>query len=84
MLPFWQGGLIVLLVFLAYLPALHGGFVWDDDTHISTNETLRSWQGLREIWFLAPDEIQAKILQRLAKAEAAAWHKHQHSSEGEH
>jgi tetratricopeptide (TPR) repeat protein len=51
MLPFWQGGLIVLLVFLAYLPALHGGFVWDDDTHISTNETLRSWQGLREIWF---------------------------------
>ena len=51
MLPVWQGGLIVLLVFLAYLPALHGGFVWDDDTHISTNETLRSWQGLWEIWF---------------------------------
>ncbi len=50
-LPVWQGGLIVLLVFLAYLPALRGGFVWDDDTHISTNETLRSWQGLWEIWF---------------------------------
>ncbi len=50
--PLWQGGLIVLLVFLAYLPALHGGFVWDDDTHISTNETLRSWQGLWEIWFM--------------------------------
>ena len=26
------GALIVLLVFLAYLPALHGGFVWDDDS----------------------------------------------------
>ena len=24
--------LIVFLVFLAYLPALHGGFVWDDDS----------------------------------------------------
>jgi len=51
MLPIWQGGLIVLLVFLAYFPALHGGFVWDDDTHISTNETLRSWSGLWAIWF---------------------------------
>jgi Flp pilus assembly protein TadD len=51
MLPVWQVGLIVLLVFLAYLPALRGGFVWDDDTHISTNETLRSWQGLWAIWF---------------------------------
>ncbi|MGA3284672.1 MAG: tetratricopeptide repeat protein [Verrucomicrobiota bacterium] len=50
-LPVWQGGLIVLLVFLAYLPALHGGFVWDDDSHISTNETLQSWQGLWAIWF---------------------------------
>jgi len=26
MLPVWQGGLIVLLVFLAYLPALRGSF----------------------------------------------------------
>ena len=32
MLPVWQGGLIVLLVFLAYLPALRGGFIWDDDS----------------------------------------------------
>ena len=51
MLPVWQGGLIVLLVFLAYLPALHGGFVWDDDAHISANQTLRSLSGLWEIWF---------------------------------
>ena len=49
--PVWQGGLIVLLVFLAYLPALSGGFVWDDDTHISANQTLRSLSGLWDIWF---------------------------------
>ena len=40
MLPVWQGGLIVLLVLLAYLPALHGGFVWDDDSYVTENSTL--------------------------------------------
>ena len=43
--------LLVVVTFLAYLPALHGGFLWDDDMHISSNETLRSWHGLVEIWF---------------------------------
>jgi Flp pilus assembly protein TadD len=50
MLPVWQGGLIVLLVLLAYIPALHGDFLWDDDTHISTNNTLHSMSGLQAIW----------------------------------
>jgi len=30
---------------------MHGGFLWDDDAHITANGTLRSWQGLWEIWF---------------------------------
>jgi protein O-mannosyl-transferase len=42
---------LVLAVIVAYQPAWHGGFIWDDDTHISDNETLRSWHGLWEIWF---------------------------------
>ena len=50
-LPFLQGILIVFFVFLAYLPAMHGGFVWDDNDHISDNQTLRSLRGLWEIWF---------------------------------
>ena len=44
-------GLLLAATFLAYWPALHGGFVWDDDTHISANPTLRSWRGLWNIWF---------------------------------
>jgi Flp pilus assembly protein TadD len=51
-LPVWQGGLIVLLVFLAYLPALHGGFIWDDDLWTTRIiGLLRDSSGLRLIWF---------------------------------
>ena len=46
-----KGWLLVAVVLIAYLPAWHGGFIWDDDTHISANETLRSLSGLRDIWF---------------------------------
>jgi protein O-mannosyl-transferase len=35
---------------LAYRPAWHGRFVWDDDGHV-TAETLRGTDGLRRIWF---------------------------------
>jgi tetratricopeptide (TPR) repeat protein len=51
MLPVWQGGLIVLLVFLAYLPTLRGGFIWDDDSYVTHNPTLHDGEGLRQIWF---------------------------------
>jgi tetratricopeptide (TPR) repeat protein len=35
---------------LAYWPALTGGFVWDDDAHV-TAAALRSFHGLGRIWF---------------------------------
>ena len=34
----------------AYWPALRGGFIWDDDGHV-TRPDLRSWHGLERIWF---------------------------------
>jgi tetratricopeptide (TPR) repeat protein len=43
--------LLIAMILVAYWPAMHGGFIWDDDTHISTNDTLRSRRGLWEIWF---------------------------------
>lgn len=46
----WLGGLLVILVGVAYLPALGAGFVWDDDYHVFANPTLTSLQGLRSIW----------------------------------
>ena len=51
-LAIWQGGLIVLLVFLSYLPALHGDFVWDDDAWTTgIIGLLRDTSGLHLIWF---------------------------------
>ncbi len=48
---FFLGLLLMVATFLAYWPALHGGLLWDDDSYISANPTLRSWRGLWEIWF---------------------------------
>ena len=43
-------GLIVLITLMAYIPALQGGFIWDDDAYVTENPTLRSVQGLARIW----------------------------------
>jgi tetratricopeptide (TPR) repeat protein len=42
--------LLLLATLIAYFPGLHGDFLWDDAGHV-TNPELRSWSGLRRIWF---------------------------------
>src|ERR1017187_2845081 len=46
----WSGALIVLLTVVAYFPALHGGFIWDDDDHLTKNPAMLSTAGLKQIW----------------------------------
>src|SRR5437870_1923366 len=52
---FWwavtPGVALLLLVILAYLPALRGQFIWDDDAHVIKCEPLRTLAGLGRIWF---------------------------------
>jgi protein O-mannosyl-transferase len=36
---------------LAYRPAWHGGFLWDDDDYITNNELLTAPNGWQRIWF---------------------------------
>jgi protein O-mannosyl-transferase len=43
--------LLVALVILAYQPAWHGGFLWDDDAYVTNNDLLTARDGLRRIWF---------------------------------
>jgi tetratricopeptide (TPR) repeat protein len=45
-----RGALIFLMTLAAYAPALRGGFIWDDDGHV-TRPDLRSLHGLGRIWF---------------------------------
>ena len=47
--PIIAAALLVVTV-VAYLPAMRGDFVWDDDDYVSNNATLRSVEGLRSIW----------------------------------
>jgi protein O-mannosyl-transferase len=41
--------LLLLFAGIAYLPALNGTPIWDDDFHITRPE-LQSWDGLAKIW----------------------------------
>jgi protein O-mannosyl-transferase len=43
--------LLIGLTLIAYLPALHNGFIWDDDAWLMKNQTLFGWSGLHELWF---------------------------------
>lgn len=49
--PWVQGLALVALVAICYLPALRAGYVMDDDSYVTDNQTLRSLDGLRQIWF---------------------------------
>jgi len=42
--------LIFAATLLAYWPALHNGFIWNDPDYV-TRANLRSWGGLGQIWF---------------------------------
>ncbi len=42
--------LLVAITLLAYLSALRGGFIWDDQEYVVENPVLRDWAGLWRIW----------------------------------
>jgi tetratricopeptide (TPR) repeat protein len=54
----FPGILLVLVVLLAYLPVLRGGFIWDDDVYVTGNAALHDLGGLQRIWFDASAEPQ--------------------------
>ncbi len=45
------GLILVAATILAYRPAWHGGFIWDDDEYVTKNHLLVAPDGLRRIWF---------------------------------
>ena len=47
----WLGLLLAMITLVAYLPALDGGFIWDDHSHVENNPLLFGPGGLKRIWF---------------------------------
>jgi tetratricopeptide (TPR) repeat protein len=43
-------GLLIAMTLLAYIPAMQGGFIWDDNYYVTNNPTLKTLDGLRKIW----------------------------------
>src|SRR6187401_3377995 len=43
--------LLATVTIVAYRPAWHGGFLWDDDVYIVNNELLTAPHGWQRIWF---------------------------------
>ncbi len=50
--------LLVAVTLVAYLPALLGQFIWDDDRYVTNNLLLRSLKGLWQIWFVPGATVQ--------------------------
>lgn len=49
-----RAGVVVLLMgllLLCYWPAIHGGFIWDDDAYVTNNPLLTAPDGWQRIWF---------------------------------
>ena len=54
----WLGLLLAMVTIVAYLPALRGGFIWDDDAYVTHNAMLTAPNGLSQIWFSAHRQSQ--------------------------
>ncbi|HXI72581.1 MAG TPA: tetratricopeptide repeat protein [Verrucomicrobiae bacterium] len=49
---FWLLGLLLIsATIMAYQPAWHAGFIWDDDKYVTQNPLLSAPDGLWRIWF---------------------------------
>jgi tetratricopeptide (TPR) repeat protein len=46
----WLGSILFVATIIAYIPALKGGFIWDDPDYVTNNHALRSAEGLWDIW----------------------------------
>jgi hypothetical protein len=54
----WLWGLILMLsVILSYAPVWKAGFVWDDNTILTTNPCIVGPLGLKEIWATSAADI---------------------------
>jgi tetratricopeptide (TPR) repeat protein len=68
---------VAMLAIVAYLPAIHGEFVWDDDAYVSQNPLLTAPDGLWKIWFSTDQPSQYfPLVYTTFRAERPLWGLH--------
>jgi tetratricopeptide (TPR) repeat protein len=69
-----QAVILAAAVILAYQPAWHAGFIWDDDVYVTHNRLLTAPDGLQRIWFSRDSPSQYFPLVYTAfRMERSAW-----------
>ena len=62
-LPVWlMAVMLVVLTIAFYWPALHNGFIWDDDSHLTNNPHLHGLAGLVSLWTTSAARICPLVL----------------------
>lgn len=65
---------IVLGTLLAYLPAVRGEFIWDDDYYVTRNPLLANLTGLQRIWFdIVPSPANYPLPQYYPMTHTSFW-----------
>lgn len=68
------GAALLLATCVAYLPAMQGGFLWDDDDYVTGNHLLTAPDGLQRIWFSLESRSQYfPLTYTVLRLEHALW-----------
>jgi protein O-mannosyl-transferase len=72
-LRWWLALLLVLMTLLAYQPAWHAGFIWDDHSHVEENPALSGPGGWKQIWLSRDSPQYYPLVFSSFRLERAFW-----------
>jgi tetratricopeptide (TPR) repeat protein len=68
---------IVLATLVAYVPAIRGQFIWDDDYYVTNNVLLQNLDGLQRTWFdIVPAPSKYPLPQYYPMTHTSFWFEH--------
>ena len=70
------GAVILAIAVLAYIPAMQGGFLWDDYSFLKDNWLIQAPDGLRRFWFTTQAEDYFPLTSSTLWVEWRIWGDH--------
>jgi tetratricopeptide (TPR) repeat protein len=67
---------ILAIALLAYIPAMQGGFLWDDYTFLKDNWLIKASDGLQRLWFTTQAEDYFPLTSSMLWLEWRIWGDH--------